>query len=665
MTPQYPTSLDSTDKSSFGLVEDGIDTVLADHVNSLRRAIVALEEKVGIDDSSDTSSIDYKTTQAKQLQFIFPDAISNPILEPDQYWEGSLVERMVVLIDSTDSTVLHGWYTANPTAAIGYAMSSTKQHYPMEGIYESSIRNLGAGDLTGFTITADEFSIPTGTSYAIQYRSSATASGSGDAFSKDWIDYSGSFTPSRYLQVRLKLRTLDPNSTPIITKLVVSKTGNTWNMSTTDSPNRKENINTTIYGKFALSISQLAYQWTKYWNNPVMTSGSGWRSSQVSAGGVIKDGSTYKMWLNGHDGSKWRLGYATSTDRVTWTYGNGDAAIDFYGDSTLDACVDPTVIKDSDGYNIFMWHEREGALVYSVSTNGITSWSTPVIIYPASDNIQAISTLKIGGIYHHWWEESFGGVWRLMHGTSTSKSGTISNAELAVPESNVQGHWREVGSATPWFIYDGKNVIGFVKGFVGNVETIVSCGMVPEPTPLTTGTQVITLRSQLIGIDVEANNTYVGKGLILNLPYQANIRGIIVSVGDPYAYTADGGTVSGDKTIQVAVGTTSADSNSDLSDTRSDVMNSSSFAINTGGIIGTLSTDYAVGYFSGVSGLVNLEPYQGQFLGDGQGYNTPYVNIIAKAATVSGGGTKQIRCRVYVQAIVDYIPYSKITQRIV
>ena len=72
--------------------------------------------------------------------------------------------------------------------------------------------------------------------------------------------------------------------------------------------------------------------WTKYDNTiptnsdtsstngriPLGTNGTG-DDTNVYGVSVIKDGSTYKMWYGGHDGSTQRIYYATSPDGLTWT----------------------------------------------------------------------------------------------------------------------------------------------------------------------------------------------------------------------------------------------------------------------------------------------------------------------------------------------------------
>lgn len=62
MASVFPTA-----KDSFGSVTDLSTDVIAEHINELRRAIEALEEKVGITNDSNTNSFDYRI-----------DALENP-----------------------------------------------------------------------------------------------------------------------------------------------------------------------------------------------------------------------------------------------------------------------------------------------------------------------------------------------------------------------------------------------------------------------------------------------------------------------------------------------------------------------------------------------------------------------------------------------------------
>jgi len=61
--------------------------------------------------------------------------------------------------------------------------------------------------------------------------------------------------------------------------------------------------------------------WMKYAGNPVLDLGAPdeWDDSQVQSPSVLFEGGTYKMWYAAYDGSNHRIGYATSPDGVIWT----------------------------------------------------------------------------------------------------------------------------------------------------------------------------------------------------------------------------------------------------------------------------------------------------------------------------------------------------------
>jgi hypothetical protein len=77
-----------------------------------------------------------------------------------------------------------------------------------------------------------------------------------------------------------------------------------------------------------LGISAIGYatssdgiKWTKYSGNPVMENGptGSWDDDHVMSPCVISDGITYHMWYEGVNGSNYHIGYATSSDKITWT----------------------------------------------------------------------------------------------------------------------------------------------------------------------------------------------------------------------------------------------------------------------------------------------------------------------------------------------------------
>lgn len=107
---------------------------------------------------------------------------------------------------------------------------------------------------------------------------------------------------------------------------------------------------------YATSPDGLA--WSKYPNNPVLDLGSPgqWDNRHIAHPSVICEGSLYKMWYTGSDGSNWRIGYATSLDGVTWMKYSGNPILDIGAPGEWDDefTFSPTIVSTTSGYR--MWY---------------------------------------------------------------------------------------------------------------------------------------------------------------------------------------------------------------------------------------------------------------------------------------------------------------------
>ncbi len=116
--------------------------------------------------------------------------------------------------------------------------------------------------------------------------------------------------------------------------------------------------------------------WTKCAENPVLepTPGS-WDEDRVSDAAVVFDGSTYHMWYRGFDfgGPPTSIGYATSTNGITWTkYINNPVLSGTFGEWDDGHMELGNVILDNGSYH--MWYMANQQFGYATSLDGV-SWT--------------------------------------------------------------------------------------------------------------------------------------------------------------------------------------------------------------------------------------------------------------------------------------------------
>lgn len=211
----------------------------------------------------------------------------------------------------------------------------------------------------------------------------------------------------------------------------------------------------------------MAVNWTKYASNPVLDLGAGgtWDDAHLDYPFISFDGSTYKMWYSGYDGSNWRIGYATSSDGITWSKYGSNPVMDF-GTGWENAGVwSPRIILDGSTYKMWYvgYNNSNYRIGYATSSDGI-SWSkygsNPVITVGAGgtwdDAHVAYSTVILdGSTYKMWYAGHDGSTWKIGYATSSdgiswSKSG--SNPVLSL---GAGGTWDDVHVGYPFVIKDG------------------------------------------------------------------------------------------------------------------------------------------------------------------------------------------------------------------
>ena len=139
--------------------------------------------------------------------------------------------------------------------------------------------------------------------------------------------------------------------------------------------------------RIGLATSTDGVNWTKDTNNPVLSPSETWEAEGVRAASVISDSGLYEMWYTGHDSSGvGRIGYATSSDGVTWTKHGGSPVLDVGSSGSWedDDVMKPTVIRQGGTYH--MWYEgydgmtsRIGHATSSDGINWIKDPANPVL----------------------------------------------------------------------------------------------------------------------------------------------------------------------------------------------------------------------------------------------------------------------------------------------
>jgi hypothetical protein len=136
------------------------------------------------------------------------------------------------------------------------------------------------------------------------------------------------------------------------------------------------------FGRIGYANSSDGISWTKYEGNPVLTPGGngGWDDWNVFSPTVVKDGSTYKMWYVAQDSqySPLRIGYANSSDGISWTKYEGNPVLTPGGNGGWDDThvSQPFVMKDGDRYD--MWYVGslpDAAKIGLATSNDGVSWT--------------------------------------------------------------------------------------------------------------------------------------------------------------------------------------------------------------------------------------------------------------------------------------------------
>ena len=204
---------------------------------------------------------------------------------------------------------------------------------------------------------------------------------------------------------------------------------------------------------------------------------------------VIDLGSSFQMWYTASDGGKLRIGYASSPDGISWTK-NGAAVVDLgdFGKFDEDGVSAPTVLKIGSTYH--MWYigasGTDSGMGYATSSDGI-SWTRQnggnAVFLPTqtgtfdSTTILGPSVVLFNNVYELYYTGYQGSKYQIGIATSVDGKNWIrrNGGQPVLTPTNGYFDWKSIGSPTVlWnqstveMWYWGQNAstfqIGFAKG---------------------------------------------------------------------------------------------------------------------------------------------------------------------------------------------------------
>jgi predicted GH43/DUF377 family glycosyl hydrolase len=228
------------------------------------------------------------------------------------------------------------------------------------------------------------------------------------------------------------------------------------------------------------------FNFEKYSGNPVIDIGSpgSWNDMYTYAPSVLHDGTTYHMWYGGHDGSNVRIGYANSTDGVSWVIYSGNPVLDLgLSGSWDDQHVHyPYVFYDGAIYH--MWYSGKDGLNhrigYANSTDGIT-WSkfsgNPVLDIGSSGSwddefVFSPEVIFDGSTYHMWYSGYDGSKRRTGYATSPDRVTWTKSGANPVLDVSPDGSWDDDYTCIPRIVYDGTTYHMWYTGYDGSTYRI-------------------------------------------------------------------------------------------------------------------------------------------------------------------------------------------------
>ncbi len=226
--------------------------------------------------------------------------------------------------------------------------------------------------------------------------------------------------------------------------------------------------------QIGLATSGDGQTWSKHSGNPVLPVGApgAWDDQEAAFGTVLDDGGTYHMWYSGYDGTNRRIGYASSVNGVSWLKA-GPVLSGTVGAWDERLVGNPTVLYDGSTYH--MWYggwnpgDDHWRIGHATSPDRVIWTKDPA--NPVLDlglvgswddtHVYAPTVLFDGHTFHMgyagWGDRDYGehSPGQIGHATSTDGSTWIKDEDNPVYGPSAPGNWDSMWTADPEVLFDG------------------------------------------------------------------------------------------------------------------------------------------------------------------------------------------------------------------
>jgi predicted GH43/DUF377 family glycosyl hydrolase len=224
--------------------------------------------------------------------------------------------------------------------------------------------------------------------------------------------------------------------------------------------------------------------WEKFSGNPVLDVGPGgsWESEHVRSPSIMFDGNIYHMWYGGYYNFEWKIGYANSTDGINWNKYPSNPVLSLGSPGSWDdkQVLEPVVLFDGGIYH--MWYAGDDGTTtrrigYANSTDGLT-WNkysaNPIIDIGTTglwddDSIHPSTVIKNGTTYQMWYHGYDGSNHRIGYATSPDGLSWTKHPGNPVVDLGSAGSWEDTFCMSATVLFDGSNYQMWYGGGNGSV----------------------------------------------------------------------------------------------------------------------------------------------------------------------------------------------------